>query len=132
MTLPFYYFALVVISVFNTYVCDEEKYTTKYDNINFEEIIASDRLLKNYVNCLMGRGSCTPDANELKRVLPEALETDCKKCSEAQKTGIGKVVKYLIRNRRPWWDELEAKYDPNQVYWDKYKADWEAEGITLH
>jgi len=44
-----------------------EKYTTKYDNIDLDTILESDRLLKNYVNCLLEKGSCTPDGKELKR-----------------------------------------------------------------
>lgn len=43
-----------------------EQYTTKYDNIDVDEILASERLLKNYFNCIMGRGACTPDGEELK------------------------------------------------------------------
>lgn len=41
-------------------------YTTKYDNLDLEEILRSDRLLKNYFNCLMDSGPCTPDGLELK------------------------------------------------------------------
>jgi hypothetical protein len=44
----------------------DEKYTTKYDNINVDEILESDRLLENYFKCLMGKGKCTPEGNELK------------------------------------------------------------------
>lgn len=44
-----------------------ETYITKYDNIDLDQILQSDRLLKNYVNCLMERGKCTPDGSELKR-----------------------------------------------------------------
>lgn len=47
-------------------VLAEDKYTTKYDNIDLDTILASDRLLKNYVNCLLEKGSCTPDGKELK------------------------------------------------------------------
>lgn len=43
-----------------------EKYTTQYDNIDVDEILRSERLLKNYINCLDGTGSCTPDGKELK------------------------------------------------------------------
>jgi hypothetical protein len=39
----------------------DEKYTTKYDNINLDEILASDRLVDNYYNCVMERGKCTTD-----------------------------------------------------------------------
>ena len=44
----------------------DEKYTTKYDNINLDEILQSDRLLNNYLNCIMERGKCTADGTELK------------------------------------------------------------------
>jgi hypothetical protein len=44
----------------------DEKYTTRYDNINVDDILASDRLLKNYVNCLLDKGRCTPEGAELK------------------------------------------------------------------
>lgn len=45
---------------------DDGKYTTKYDNIDLDEILNSDRLLKNYFECVMERGKCTPDGTELK------------------------------------------------------------------
>jgi hypothetical protein len=51
-------------------------------------------------------------------VLPDALETDCTKCSETQKSGAKKVLEYLVKNKRDWFDELSAKYDPT----GKYKA----------
>lgn len=47
-------------------VLAEDKYTTKYDNVDLDSILTSDRLLKNYVNCLLDKGSCTPDGKELK------------------------------------------------------------------
>jgi hypothetical protein len=44
----------------------DEKYTTKYDNINVDEILESDRLLDNYHKCLIGTGKCSAEGNELK------------------------------------------------------------------
>ena len=44
----------------------DEKYTTKYDYINIDEILASDRLVDNYVKCLLDEGKCTPEGAELK------------------------------------------------------------------
>jgi Insect pheromone-binding family, A10/OS-D len=68
-------FALVIVGVVNA-----QKYTTKYDGVNLDEILKSDRLLNNYFKCLMETGKCTPDGNELKRTLPDALKSDCSKC----------------------------------------------------
>lgn len=44
----------------------EEKYTTKYDNIDYKSILNSKRLLSNYMKCLLDGEKCTPAAKELK------------------------------------------------------------------
>ena len=44
----------------------QDKYTTRYDGIDIEQILKSDRLFNNYYNCLMEKGKCTPDGRELK------------------------------------------------------------------
>lgn len=45
-----------------------EGYTNKYDNIDVDEILHNDRLLKRYVDCLLDRNNprCPPEAVELK------------------------------------------------------------------
>lgn len=52
---------------------DEPVYTTKFDNINVDEILHSDRLLNNYFKCLMDEGRCTAEGNELKRTYNKIL-----------------------------------------------------------
>ena len=44
----------------------DEKYSTKYDNIDLDSILKNDRLLQNYVNCLLDKGTCTPEGTDLK------------------------------------------------------------------
>nr|UTN00844.1 chemosensory protein [Semanotus bifasciatus] len=113
---------ILCIVVFIAVVCarPDEKYTTKYDNVDLDEIIKSERLLKNYVNCLLEKGKCTPDGTELKTVLPDALQTDCSKCSDTQKNGSRKIIRHLINNKPEWYKELEDKYDKEGVYKKKY------------
>ncbi|KAI5711231.1 hypothetical protein M8J76_008608 [Diaphorina citri] len=108
-----------------------KKYTTKYDNINLEEIIHNDRLLNNYYECLIGTGNCTPDGAELKRLLPDALENECKACSEKQKEGSEVMIKYLIDNKPEMWAELEKKYDSTGSYRKKYAAEAEKRGLKV-
>ncbi|XP_055588976.1 uncharacterized protein LOC129741277 [Uranotaenia lowii] len=125
---------LLAVAVFVLLAClaqvqaQEEQYTTKYDNIDLDEILKSTRLFNNYFKCLMDEGPCTPDGKELKRLLPEALLTNCAKCSEVQKAGALKVVNHTIENRPEQWKALQAKYDPENVYIEKYRTE---EGITL-
>ncbi|CAG9837569.1 unnamed protein product [Diabrotica balteata] len=101
-------------------VSEKAKYTTKYDNINLEEIVHNDRLLKNYVDCLMEKGNCSPDGLELKKNMPDAIETDCSKCSEKQKEGSEYIIRYLIDNKPEYWNPLQEKYDPSGTYKQRY------------
>lgn len=43
-----------------------QKYGNKYDNADIQMVLRSERLLKNYVNCLLDRGRCTPEGLDLK------------------------------------------------------------------
>ncbi|KAL3288647.1 hypothetical protein HHI36_003080 [Cryptolaemus montrouzieri] len=106
-------------------------YTNKYDKIDLDAVIKNDRLLKSYVKCLLETGGCRPDGVELKSVLPDALQTDCEKCTEAQKIGSRKMIRHLLKNKREWWNELEVKYDPKKVYVNKYRDELLREGIVL-
>lgn len=112
---------IVVALALVAMVAAQDKYTTKYDGVDLDEILKSDRLFNNYYKCLLDQGRCTPDGNELKRVLPDALKTDCSKCSEKQKSGTQKVVDYLIDNRPAQWTTLQKKYDPENVYVNRAK-----------
>ncbi|KAF7991587.1 hypothetical protein HCN44_008958 [Aphidius gifuensis] len=95
-------------------------YSTKYDNIDIDEIIKNDRLVNNYVGCLMEEKSCTPDGLELKKNLPDALKNDCASCSDAQKMIAEKMYHYLIDNKINDWMRLEGKYDPDGIYRNHY------------
>ncbi|EDW09781.1 ejaculatory bulb-specific protein 3 [Drosophila mojavensis] len=120
------FFALAIACV-----AADEKYTTKYDNIDVDEILRSDRLFTNYFKCLVDTGKCTPDARELKKSLPDALLTECSKCSEKQKQNTDKVIRYVIDNKPEEWKVLQAKYDPDEVYIKRYRAQAQKAGIPL-
>jgi len=49
-------------------------------------------------------------------VLPDALKTNCGRCTDAQKLKIEKIMKFLIKNRSADFDRLTAKYDPSGEY----------------
>ncbi|XP_029169469.1 ejaculatory bulb-specific protein 3 [Nylanderia fulva] len=120
-------FLLVAVSC----VLAEDSYTTKFDNVDLDAILRSERLLKNYVNCLLDKGSCTPDGKELKEHLPDALETECSKCSEKQREGTEKVIRYLVNKKPATWDQLKKKYDPTGEYSHKYENQAHEHGINV-
>nr|WVD93727.1 chemosensory protein 5 [Graphosoma rubrolineatum] len=108
-------------------------YTTKWDNINVDEILHNERMMDKYVQCLLDDGNekCTPDGKELKAVIPDALKTECSKCNEKQKAGVEKVLKFLVNERKPVFDKLSAKFDPKGIYFNKYKKQAEEKGIKI-
>lgn len=55
--------------------------------------------------------------------IPEALETECIKCSEKQKQIAGKIMGYLQQYEKKYWNELLAKYDPKGTYRKKYEIE---------
>ena len=112
-------------------VSADDKYTTKFDNIDIDEILKSDRLFDNYFKCLMDKGKCTPDGRELKKTLPDALQTECNKCSEKQKENSDKVIRFIIEKKPEEWKELQQKYDPDNIYYNKYKDEANARGIKI-
>ncbi|KAH1014745.1 ejaculatory bulb-specific protein 3-like [Dendroctonus ponderosae] len=109
----------------------EDRYTTKYDNVDVDEILHSDRLMKFYMNCMLDKGACTPVGQEVKERLPDALASGCEKCSEQQKKIIIKSLKFLIEHRRNDFDQLEARFDPKHIFRTRYQAQLEKNGIKL-
>nr|APB88038.1 putative chemosensory protein 2 [Lygus hesperus] len=103
-------------------VLGAEKYTDKYDNIDLDEILGNQRLYQKYFDCIRGKGKCTPDGAELKESIPDALKTECAKCTDKQKKGVEKVLRFLIREKADDYKVLEEQYDPEGVYRKKYET----------
>ncbi|KAH8254453.1 hypothetical protein KR032_010166 [Drosophila birchii] len=100
----------------------EKQYTNKFDNVNVDEVLGNDRVLNNYLKCLMEKGPCTPEGRELKRLLPDALQSDCSKCTATQRRNSEKVINFLRARRAGEWKLLLEKYDPQGVYRSKHEA----------
>ncbi|CAG2060393.1 unnamed protein product [Timema podura] len=102
----------------------EDRYTTKYDNVNLKEILESDRLRKSYLDCLLNdKAPCTPDAKLLKESIPDALTNKCSKCSDKQKEGTKEVIHFLYQKKPEEWKLLQGKFDPENTYYENYKEE---------
>nr|WJJ63297.1 chemosensory protein 12 [Pachyrhinus yasumatsui] len=110
---------------------DDEHYPTKFDGIDLDALLNNDRLLHQYVQCLLDKGNCTKEGQLLKKYIREAFENYCEKCSERQRNGARKVIFFLIKNKREWWNELQQKYDADNKYVVKYADELKKEGIVL-
>lgn len=108
-----------------------ETYTSRFDNVDVDRILNTKRLFDSYFKCLMDNGKCTPDGKELKKLLPDALKTNCEKCTEKQRDGTDRVLRFIVHNKPEEWKQLKAKYDPDNIYIQKYRESAAARGITI-
>lgn len=44
----------------------QNRYTSKYDNIDVDKILGNERILTSYIKCLQDKGACTAEGRELK------------------------------------------------------------------
>ncbi|KAI5710147.1 hypothetical protein M8J76_008655 [Diaphorina citri] len=95
-------------------------YPTRYDSIDVDLILSNDRIMRRYIECILNKGPCTREGLELKRIIPDAIRTECAKCNPSQKKHVGKVLSYLFHNRKIYWDDLLAKFDPDKSLREKY------------
>nr|UNG39400.1 chemosensory protein 6 [Apocheima cinerarius] len=96
-------------------------YSSKYDDFDVEPIIENDRIMLSYTKCFLDEGPCTPDAKDFKKIIPEALEMVCAKCTSKQKQLIRKVIGAIMEKHPEAWAQLTAKFDPG----DKYKESFD-------
>nr|UTN00842.1 chemosensory protein [Semanotus bifasciatus] len=94
-----------------------QRYSSRFDNIDVDSILASKRILANYIKCILDAGPCTAEGREIREHIPEAITTNCEKCTEPQKKIVRKASTFIMKNRPQEWEKIRRKYDPE----DKYK-----------
>eukprot|EP00102_Acyrthosiphon_pisum_P015348 XP_008185859.1 PREDICTED: chemosensory protein-like isoform X1 [Acyrthosiphon pisum] len=102
---------------------ETSSYPTRYDFIDIEAVMNNERIIKILFNCVMNQGPCTREGLELKRIVPDAIQTECAKCNDRQRKQAGKVLAHLLQYKPEYWNMLVKKFDPNNVYLRKYMAD---------
>lgn len=93
--MPRFTFFCIIAIVYISACQGDETYDVKFDNVDVDEILKSERLLTNYITCLLDKGPCTEDGRDLKEILPDAIGTDCSKCTEKQKEGSTKIMHFM-------------------------------------
>ena len=55
--------------------------------------------------------------------IPDALQTECIKCSEVQKKQAGHVMSFIQLNHPDMWEAILNKFDPEGTFRKKYGVD---------
>ncbi|XP_012258806.1 ejaculatory bulb-specific protein 3-like [Athalia rosae] len=101
----------LIVAAVSTAVLAEELYSDKYDYIKPEEILENNRLRDQYYACFIGSSPCiTPDAKFFKSNFPEAIVTQCRKCTEKQKRMFDTLSTWYTEKRPDEWKALIAKF----------------------
>lgn len=95
----------------------------KFDTAVIDEILGSEKLTCDITRCLLDAGPCAPDGEELKKVIPEALQSGCKQCTEKQRVMSEKFVRFMYENKQDIFTKLEEKYDPTKKYRNQFKKE---------
>nr|ABE68832.1 putative chemosensory protein 1 [Sclerodermus guani] len=117
---------IVVFTVFAIVFAQEstpEYYTGKWNDLNTHDIVDNARLFKKYKQCIMAETNtgCPQEVIELKKVLPEALETVCSKCSPVQVEKIRDTLKYVCEKRKTDFDDILKHIDPEGTHRPKFE-----------
>ncbi|KAL6420198.1 hypothetical protein ACFW04_013819 [Cataglyphis niger] len=101
---------VTLISVALLCVLAEELYSDQYDYININDILNNDKLREQYYNCYMEIGPCvTADAKFFKIIASEAIQTNCKKCTEKQKEMLDTLSDWYTKNKPDLWQNIIRK-----------------------
>jgi hypothetical protein len=95
---------------------------SKLDSFDIEMVLKNDRILNNYLKCLLDKGPCTNEGRELRKVLPETLETNCAKCSDKQRRQTRKLIDHLETKKPQVFKQVQAKFDPTGEFTKNFKT----------
>ncbi|XP_045466457.1 ejaculatory bulb-specific protein 3-like [Harmonia axyridis] len=112
-------------------VCGDVYDSSKLEKIDFDAIRNNDRLLQNHFNCLIEGKGCTPEAEELRKIMPEVLETCCAKCTDKHKEESNKMMNFLIEKKPDLVKKLLDKYDPERKHKDTCAEQLKEGGVDL-
>ncbi|KYN27880.1 PREDICTED: ejaculatory bulb-specific protein 3-like [Trachymyrmex cornetzi] len=100
---------IIVVALACVYA-EKEFYSSRYDDVNIQEILENEKLRAQYYNCFLGTAPCkTADAKFFAGVIGEAMQTQCRKCTEKQKNLLDTLVDWYTKNRPEEWEAFVKK-----------------------
>jgi hypothetical protein len=112
----------VCVTLLAAVVIGSNGQNSKLENFDIDMVLKNDRILNNYLKCLLDKGPCTSEGRELRKVLPETLETSCSKCSDKQRRQTRKLIDHLEAKKPQVFKQVQAKFDPTGEFTKNFKA----------
>ncbi|CAH1395236.1 unnamed protein product [Nezara viridula] len=109
--------ALVVLAAF---AAADAQSSFKLDGHEIQQVLADDKLYHQYFNCVMDKGKCTPDGQDLKDHIPDHLNGGCANCTPERKERAKTLVRFMVAKKNNDFEEFEKKYDPKHMMRKQY------------
>ncbi|XP_011168346.1 putative odorant-binding protein A10 [Solenopsis invicta] len=91
-------------------LAEEELYSNRYDDIDIDRILENKKLRLQYYNCFMDTEPCrTADAKFFHEVISEAMQTQCRRCTEKQKVLLNRMADWYTQNAPEQWEAFIRK-----------------------
>nr|ABU87405.1 chemosensory-like protein [Trichoplusia ni] len=87
-------------------------YGTENDDLDIDAVVADLDTLRGFVGCFMDTTPCHTVAADFKKDIPEAIKTNCLKCTQAQKHIFHKFLLGLKEKLPTEYEAFKAKFDP--------------------
>ncbi|XP_034835692.1 allergen Tha p 1-like [Maniola hyperantus] len=97
-----------------------DTYNPKYDSFNVQELKENPRLLSNFGKCFIDKAPCTAEGSAFKKIVPEAVQTSCGKCTPKQRELVRVIIRAFQKDLPEIWAELVKKHDPNGQYKESF------------
>ncbi|CAG9795808.1 unnamed protein product [Diatraea saccharalis] len=112
---------LIVLSVVVA-VALADTYSTTHDQLDVDALVTNQDSLRAITNCFLDKGDCDETTTAFKKVLPEATEQACSKCTGAQKHMLKRYLEEVKKNFPEDLDALKQKYDPEGKHIEALRA----------
>nr|XP_032520037.1 ejaculatory bulb-specific protein 3-like [Danaus plexippus plexippus] len=112
---------VIILATLITLVLTQDTYSSDLENFDIDELLENDRLLESYGKCLEYKGPCTSQGREFRKLMPEAIRTNCLKCTLKQREMVRKAAKALNVKLPKIWNELVKQEDPKGEYKQKFE-----------
>nr|CAJ01516.1 hypothetical protein [Artemia franciscana] len=86
------------------------------ENIDVDSLLKNKKYVQTQIKCILNEGKCDKTGRDMKDLLPEVLQRNCRKCSEVQKVNADKIINYMKQNHPSGVDQNFQHLQQNLSY----------------
>ncbi|XP_066590772.1 ejaculatory bulb-specific protein 3-like [Prorops nasuta] len=80
-------------------------------------LLMDQRLVSKEIRCVLQQGHCDAIGRQIRGLLPEVLNNDCRRCTQRQARNARKLVEFMQRQHPIEWNQIVEMYtNPRRYY----------------